>query len=507
MVDSPGKILVLLPNNLGDVIMATPVLEGLKIKYPDCLCSFFVEEGFEAGLENNPHCDEIITFPRKKIKAALAPGPDERGFGMLRECISSLRARKFDRTVNLSQTPYVSFIAGLLASGDSAGRRFLAQGNHAIDDDWSAYLYAVAFARSCNSLHAVDIYRRIAGVTGHRGGYTVVITPQETHWAHAFLHDKNVDMQKKIMIFQPGAAFASKRWPLENFVRLGRLLVSDDWQIVVTGAPPEKDLALGIAQAIGQDCMSVAGETSFRQSMAICSIASGCVTGDTAQMHAAAACDVKTYAIFGPTNPVETGPYGSGHFVFSARCPKRPCFETDCKTGICMRSVLPETVFACIKEQGPGANPRCDLYTTAVEKDGDYRLIAVSGDAEKYFSSPVAHMTRRAFEETPIKPEILGPEYEIAMDGSRQWLEELEAMNKALDDFQKTGNADFVRFFEEKKSGLTKLKGPAEFWTALLNIGLNGIPLIDAREAVVRSREVCAALDRRIRNAINPHAV
>jgi hypothetical protein len=224
-------------------------------------------------------------------------------------------------------------------------------------------------------------------------------------------------------------------------------------------------------------------------------------------MHAAAACDVKTYAIFGPTNPVETGPYGSGHFVFSARCPKRPCFETECKTGICMRSVLPETVFACIKGQGPGANPRCDVYTTAVEKNGDYRLIAVSGDAEKYFSSPMSHMARRAFEETPIRPEMLGPEYEIAMDSSRQWLEELEAMKTALDDFQKTGNADFVRFFEEKKSGLTKLKGPAEFWTALLNIGLNGIPLIDAREAVVRSREVCAALDRRIRNAMHPHAV
>ena len=507
MVDSPGKILVLLPNNLGDVIMATPVLEGLKKKHPLCFCAFFVEEGFEAGLEHNPHCDEIITFPRKDIKAALAPGSGDRGYGMLTECINSLRARKFDRIVNLSQTPYVSFIAGLLASGDSVGRRFLAQGNHAIDDGWSAYLYAVAFARSCNNLHAVDIYRRIAGVTRHRGGYTATFTPQETRWAHAFLQEKNAHPRKKIVIFQPGAAFASKRWPVDNFVRLGRLLVSDDWQIVVTGAPPEKDLALGIAVAIGQDCVSVAGETSFRQSMAICSIANGCVTGDTAQMHAAAACDVKTYAIFGPTNPIETGPYGSGHFVFSARCPKRPCFETNCKTGICMQSVLPETVFACIKEQGPGENPRCDVYTTVVEKDGDYRLIGVSGEAEKYFSSPMAHITRRAFEETPLEPEMLGPEYEIAMDSSRKWLEHLGAMHKALDDYQKTGDKDFVGFFEEKKSGLTKLKGPAEFWTALLNIGLNSVPLIDVREAVVRYREVCAALDRRIRNAIHPHAV
>ena len=200
------------------------------------------------------------------------------------------------------------------------------------------------------------------------------------------------------MLFQAGAAFASKRWPVENFIKLGSRLVSDGWQIVITGAPSEKDCAMGIQQGIGQNCIVAAGETTFRQSLAICSLAAGCVTGDTAQMHAAAGFNVLTYAIFGPTNPVETGPYGNGHFVFSAHCPSRPCFKTECKTGICMRSVLPETIYACIKDNNPGDSPRCDIYKTVVEKNSDYRLIALSKNAWSFFNPVDAYLTRCVFE-------------------------------------------------------------------------------------------------------------
>ena len=49
-MSKPHKILVILPNNLGDIIMTTPALEGLKSKYPDSEITFFEEEGFEGGI-------------------------------------------------------------------------------------------------------------------------------------------------------------------------------------------------------------------------------------------------------------------------------------------------------------------------------------------------------------------------------------------------------------------------------------------------------------------------
>jgi ADP-heptose:LPS heptosyltransferase len=502
MSETHSKILVMLPNNLGDVIMATPVLSGLKMSYPGCYCAFFVEEGFEAGLENNPYCDEIIRFPRKKIKGALTVEPHDQGFALLQSCIIALKKKQFDLVINLSQHPYVSYIAALIQSKTVIGQCFLQEGVHALADSWSQYLYAVAFARQCNNLHAADVYRRIAGVAGHQGMYSIIVTEEEKNQAKKYLVEKKIDVQKKIMIFQAGAAFSSKRWPVENFIKLGLMLVSAHWQIIVTGASSETSVARGIEQGIGRNCTVSSGETTFRQSIALCSMAQGCVTADTALMHAAAALGVPTYALFGPTSPVETGPYGNGHFVFSARCPKRPCFETECKTGICMRSVLPETVYACISEKDPGSSPKCDVYKTIVEKNGDFKLMPFSANANVYFSTDEASLTRRAFEPDLHNAKNHENEQDVAVVQTRKWLEELSFLQKTLDDFQSTGNKDYIRLFEQKKMDLEHLKGIGEFWTALLNIRLNSIPLIDAGEGIKKHGTACRETYEQIHRAL-----
>lgn len=507
MVDAPNKILIMLPNNLGDVIMTTPVLEGLKTKFPECFCSYFVEEGFEAGIENNPHCDEIIQFPRKQLKHALAQGCGETGVDFLRKNLRPIKNGGYDSIINLSQHPYVSYIAAIIKEKNIVGQHFLREGNHAIFDEWSQYLYAIAFARKCNNLHAVDVYRRIAAVGTHRGGYTIELKKEEKDRARQYLHEKKCDPQKKIMVFQAGAAFASKRWPVENFIKLGLMLVSKGWQIVVTGAPSEKDYAMGIRQGIGQNCIVAAGETSFRQSVTMCSFAAGCVTGDTAQMHAAAGCNVPTYAIFGPTNPVETGPYGNGHFVFSAFCPNKPCFEKECKTGICMRSVVPETIFACIMNGDPGGSPRCDVYKTAVEKNGDFRLIAVSANVFSYFNTVDAYLTRSAYENDMGSTDIPSAEYEFSIGETRAWLNDLACMQKSLAEYLKNNTADLIRIFEQKKAAFDQFKGIGKFWTALLNIRLNSVPLLDPKAGIRKSMEACRETYRQINAVISRHGM
>lgn len=497
----------MLPNNLGDVIMATPVLEGIKAKYPGCFCAYFVEDGFDAGIENNPYCDEIITFPRKEIKRKLAPGNEEEGIDFLKKILRDIKNKNFNIFINLSQHPYVSFIAALIRDKNITGQHFLKEGNHAVLDEWSQYLYAIAFARRCNNLHAVDVYRRIAEVKAHKGGYTIQLKDEEKLNARRYLNEKNCDLQKKMMLFQAGAAFSSKRWPVEHFIKLGSRLVSDGWQIVITGAPSEKDSAMGIQQGIGQNCIVAAGETSFRQSMAICSLAAGCVTGDTAQMHASAGCKVPTYAIFGPTNPIETGPYGNGHFVFSAHCPDRPCFELECKTGICMRSVLPETIYACIANGDPGDSPRCDVYRTLVEKDGDYRLVAVSRNAYAYFNPVDAYLIKLAFEKNTGSSNIPQSEFDLSIRETREWLDDLDAMQKSLENYLKTRDNVAIREFERLKTSMTRFKGIGEFWTALLNIRLNSVPLIDPNEGIKKSLEACRETYRQISSVISHHGL
>jgi len=136
------------------------------------------------------------------------------------------------------------------------------------------------------------------------------------------------------------------------FISLGKLLAANGWNICVTGAPVEQEVAATIASRIGTKAVCAAGETSFRQSIALLSCGRACVTGDTAQMHASCALGIPTYAIFGPTNPVETGPYGDGHYVFSGHGPHMPCFKSECTSQECMKSIAPKLSSDACKPAG-----------------------------------------------------------------------------------------------------------------------------------------------------------
>ena len=55
-------------------------------------------------------------------------------------------------------------------------------------------------------------------------------------------------------------------------------------------------------------------------------------------------------ALFGPTDPARTGPYGSGHTVIRTELPCSPCFLKKCSTKKCMEDISPEQVFAAVEK-------------------------------------------------------------------------------------------------------------------------------------------------------------
>jgi heptosyltransferase-1 len=112
------KILIILPNNLGDVIMALPVLAGLKTEDPSCHITFFVEEGFGGGLANSEFCDRIFHFPRKSIRDLTRSSDWQDGIKKLSDLISELKAEQFSLVLNLSQHSYTHYITSILDSSE-----------------------------------------------------------------------------------------------------------------------------------------------------------------------------------------------------------------------------------------------------------------------------------------------------------------------------------------------------------------------------------------------------
>jgi ADP-heptose:LPS heptosyltransferase len=496
------SILVVLPNNLGDVIMATPVLEGLKRKYKQVTIDFLCEQGFESGVLHHPFCDNLILFPRKQIKDSIQ-AHWQTGKNDLGHFISTLFKKEYDTIINISQHGYMSYVMQLGSKNTRIlGQHFIPEGNHCVSDTWSQYLYAIPFCRPCNNLHATDVYRRIAGVKSHSGGYTVSLSVNDTQWAHAFLSHKGLDASRKIIGFQPGAAFKTKKWPAAHYIELGKMLIQDDYQILVTGADLEKQEALSIASGIGNKAFCVAGDTTFKQSMSIISLCDGCVTGDTALMHAAAAYSVKTFALFGPTNPVETGPYGDGHFVFSGYCDTMPCFKTDCSTCTCMSSIAAKDVYACITTGRCPETVSCNVYKTTLKENSDFLLLPYKDSMHAYCNQTAACLVRTIFEDHwNCAPDKI--EYAKHIGEAGQWLEIVSDMCNALMRFEKTSDPKQITMFEVCKNSLSGFVNIGAFLTAVLNLRLNSIQMIDPVKAVSESLAVCWQTHKQVGRAIS----
>lgn len=502
MMASAEQYLILLPNNLGDVITATPVPEVLHEQDSRAKVTFFVEEGFDGGLIGNPACDSIFRFPRKGIRDELVQEMPH-GLSALRQQLAALSEKgEYARIVNLCQHPYLSYLVTLLSARQKLGRYFLREGNHAIEDSWSQYLYAIPFARSCNHLHVTDIYKRIAGGAESAAVPRVYLGQQEKAEAGQFLLRRGIAAgEKPLAVMQPGASVPAKRWPPDGFVALAKALIDRGWRIVISGAPAELELATAVAERIGPSAVLAAGETSFRQAVAITSHALACVTGDSALMHAAAALDVPTFALFGPTNPVETGPYGEGHYVFSSHCADRPCFCTTCRSQLCLKSILPETLLGCILEDRPPASSRCDVFRTRI-RDGVFSLECLTSANNPFFSTESALLVRKAFEPSA---QLSIPENEplrIAVEQSRDFVIELQHLERMLRRLEVSPAADLVQLYEQRRKALSSRGGIQAFWTAVLNIRLNSIPVLDPLAAIRAGASVLRATARQIQSVL-----
>ena len=121
------------------------------------------------------------------------------------------------------------------------------------------------------------------------------------------------DLPRPLIGLIPGAARGpSKQWPRERFIETGQRLSHDDSMgIVVIGSSAERPLCEEIARDIGVGARAIAGRTNLQQWLALLASCDVVVANDSGAMHVAAALGVGVVAIFGITDPVQTGPLGN----------------------------------------------------------------------------------------------------------------------------------------------------------------------------------------------------
>jgi ADP-heptose:LPS heptosyltransferase len=102
-------------------------------------------------------------------------------------------------------------------------------------------------------------------------------------------------------------------------------------RVWLLGTGDERSVGDALVRACADlDVTNLMGDTTLSVVIEMLKRSRLLLTNDSGPMHLAAALGVETVALFGPTDPERTGPYGSQHEVFASQVECAPCFERRC---------------------------------------------------------------------------------------------------------------------------------------------------------------------------------
>lgn len=329
-----NRILIVKPSALGDIVHSMPFLYALKQRFPWARIDWVVAHGLHTFLEGHPMINRLWVIKKDQWKKL---GRLRLTLKEINDLRRGLAEQHYDVCIDLSGL----FRSGVISAFSKAPVRL----GFKESDEGSPFFYTHKIHGSMN-IHAIDRYLKIAEFMGCR-------TDRIIYPFAPFNPNPRIckNLPEKYAIISPSAGKPANRWPAQRYGQLASRL---DLPVVVIASSAEADIARKVVEASKGNAVSIAGQTGLKDLLAVIRNARFFICNDTGPMHMAAALNVPVFAIFGPANPVRTGPYGGIHTVISKDYPCAPCYAWQpCKKwGFrCMQDLGVDAVFDMIREK------------------------------------------------------------------------------------------------------------------------------------------------------------
>jgi 3-deoxy-D-manno-octulosonic-acid transferase/heptosyltransferase-1 len=335
------KILIVKLSAIGDVIHTLPALNAVRKQYPDAHITWIVEEVAVDLVVGHRALDRVIVSKRKRWLKNLHRTetlPDICKF--LRE----LRDTRYDLILDFQ---------GLLKSGIlialAKGGRKIGFGKGMEHQEHSYLFLNERIPPVDMEIHALErglmLLKEIGIPAVGKPEYHLPITKEDRHKAGRLLEACGIGVLKRLVAINPVAKWETKLWDNRRFAHLADQLI-DRYGVAVafTGSTEDERVVNEILSFMKKTAANLAGKTSLKTLAAVYKKAACVVSTDTGPMHMAAAVGTPVVALFGPTAPWRTGPFGSSHQIIRAEIKCSPCFKRQCKTIDCMKQISVERV-------------------------------------------------------------------------------------------------------------------------------------------------------------------
>ena len=274
------KILIIQTAFIGDVVLATALIEKLHIYFPGAAIDFLVRKGNESLLNNNPYLNEVLIWNKKEQKIKNL-------FGILKK----IRAKKYDTVINVQRF----FATGLLTAFSGAKQTI------GFDKNPLSFLFNKKIK------HVFDLQHPKHEVERNN---ELIKDLTDDHFTRPVLYPSAADEQfiqpyteNKFVTMTPSSVWFTKKYPHEKWIDLINRF-NPSYKIYLLGGKDNyEECALIVKNISNINTEILAGKLSFLQSAALMKQAKMNYVNDSAPLHFASAVNANVTAIFCSTIP------------------------------------------------------------------------------------------------------------------------------------------------------------------------------------------------------------
>ncbi len=347
------NILIVKMSALGDVIHTLPALTALRRAHPSAHIAWVVEAAAAPLVLGHPALDKVLIWHRQRFTGSLRSGHWFHALGLLRDFVRELRAVRYDMVLDfqalLKSSVWVFAARGTRKIGFGRG----------MQHSEGSYLFLNERVEAVSmETHALDrglMLLEAAGISRGPVVYDLPITAEAHSRACGLLLEAGVSPENRYIAIHPMPRWPTKQWYPERFAAVADSLRQCGLQVVFTGSKDDRPSVDEIFSSLQGPAARLDGKLDLKALSAIFQRATVVLSTDTGPMHIAAAVDTPVVAVFGPTAPNRTGPYGSGHKVVRAGVECSPCFSRRCPSSAeenmaCMKGIEVDEVVRAVLE-------------------------------------------------------------------------------------------------------------------------------------------------------------
>jgi heptosyltransferase I len=332
------RVLIVMLGLHGDMLIASPLPARIKQDHPRAHITWLTDEAYAPVLRMNPFVDRVLPFDWRSA-AHLPAETFDAIYGFEREPAAAALVERIP-AAHKAGLAYGGAHNSLYAIGEAA-RHFFKM------NIWNDYRTIV------NTKTWTELYFEVAGYVYDAEPYVLEIPPAAWRRIRGLLAD---DLPVPRIGLNVGSSLATKMWPEDHWLALGRGLLDCGYQLVITGGPKEAPLCDRLHAAL---CQSDAGRVRYAP-LAVedfCAVAAYCdvvVTGDTFGFHVALAHQRPCVLILGPSNGAEVIPkHVRTVTVRRSTLPCAPCAHQIACGGVggCTSTTRPREVLDDVNRQ------------------------------------------------------------------------------------------------------------------------------------------------------------